>query len=60
MTNVSDEIARLKRMRWSELEKEAGEVGLSNCVIWGAATRDELRLAILNEKCVPLTEMTDA
>jgi hypothetical protein len=42
-----EEIKRLKRMRWSELERAALEAGLSLAAIDKAATRDELRLSIL-------------
>lgn len=41
-----EEIARLKRMRWSELEREAIEAGIPLYRIREAATRDELRLEI--------------
>jgi hypothetical protein len=39
--------ARLKRMRWSELDRAALEAGLSLGVIRRAKTRDDLRRAIL-------------
>lgn len=39
--------AGLKRMRWSELERAALEVGLSLAVIRAAETRNDLRQAIL-------------
>jgi hypothetical protein len=41
------DIERLKRMRWSELERTALEAGVSLAVVKRAATRDELRRAIL-------------
>lgn len=41
------DIERLKRMRWSELQRVALEVGVSLGKVSGAKTRDELRLAIL-------------
>jgi hypothetical protein len=42
--------ACLKRMRWSELERAALEVGLPLGVIRRAKTRDELRWAILEAR----------
>jgi hypothetical protein len=41
------DIERLKRMRWSELERAALEAGISLDMIKQAQTRDELRRAIL-------------
>lgn len=41
------DIASLRRMRWSELERAALEAGIGPDVIRRAQTRDELRRAIL-------------
>lgn len=41
------DIAHLKRMRWSDLERAALEAGVGLNVIMRAQTRDELRRAIL-------------
>lgn len=41
------DINRLKRMTWAQLERQALEAGVSLGKIKGAATRDELRRAIL-------------
>lgn len=46
-------IEQLKRMRWSELERAAIEAGVSLHVIERAATRDELRRAILIARSAP-------
>lgn len=54
------DIARLKRMRWSELEREALEVGLPVRVISEAATLDELRLEILKKLNPKVEELADA
>jgi hypothetical protein len=45
-TTLAD-IERLKRMRWSELERAALEAGVPLVAIKRAVTRDELRRAIL-------------
>jgi len=42
-------IATLKRMRWSDLEREAIRMGIATGRIHKAVTRDELRLLILRE-----------
>jgi len=47
------DIERLKRMRWSELERAALEAGVSRGTIKRAATRDELRRAILLTRSRP-------
>lgn len=41
------DIERLRRMRWSELERVALEAGITLRKVKEAATRDELRRAIL-------------
>jgi hypothetical protein len=47
---VKDEAERLKRMRWSELEREAVELELPLETIRGAKKIDALRFAILEKK----------
>lgn len=46
-SGATEQIARLKRMRWSELERAAIEAGVTLKRIREAKTRDELRLEIL-------------
>lgn len=50
------DIAQLKRMRWSELDRAALEAGVSLGVIKRAKTRDELRRAILLARSKPNRE----
>lgn len=47
---VKDEVDRLKRMRWSELEREAVDLGIPLATIRSAKKIDVLRLAILEKK----------
>lgn len=47
---VMDEVARLKGLGWAELRREAKALGIPEAKIGGAATRDEVRLAILEVK----------
>lgn len=44
------EIARLKRLTWSALDREALSAGLTPARIREATTLDELRLAILKAR----------
>ena len=53
MAVTVERIAKLKRMRWSELERAALEAGVTLGVIKRAKTRDELRRAILLAESKP-------
>lgn len=45
--NAAIEGARLRRLTWAALQRRALDAGVPLAVVTGAATRDELRLAIL-------------
>lgn len=48
--DVEREILRLRRLTWAALQREALEAGIPVGRVSAAATRDELRLAILEAR----------
>lgn len=53
---ILEEAARLKRMRWSQLERVAYEAGLTSAQIRRPQTINEMRRAILEAKFPSLKE----